>query len=83
MQVSTHLPPTDRQTHCHLQPVTPRPLLQVAGRKILCRHAFEEKRRCFVTPSRVEPLHELMWDGRLIVPLPSIHEVRARCEQQV
>lgn len=54
-----------------------------AGRKILCRHAYDEKMRCFVIPSRVEQLHELVWDGKLVKPLPSMSEVRERCKKQI
>lgn len=55
----------------------------VAGKKILCRSPFDEKKRCFVTPSRVEALHELIWDGRLLSALPTLSETRARCQQQL
>ena len=53
------------------------------GKKILCRHAYDEKMRCFVTPSRVEKLHELIWDGKLTQSLPTLNEVRDRCKQQI
>lgn len=55
----------------------------VPGKKILCRHAYDEKMRCFVTPTRVEKLHELVWDGKLVQPLPSLTEVRERCKTQI
>ena len=54
-----------------------------AGRKILCRHAYDEKLRCYVIPSRVELLHELVWDGKLVKELPPLSEVRERCKSQI
>ena len=32
---------------------------------------------------QVEALHELVWDGRLTKPLPTLQEVRARTQQQL
>lgn len=34
------------------------------GTKVLCRHAFEEHLRCFVTPASVVPLLGLVWLGK-------------------
>lgn len=34
--------------------------------KILCRHPFEESKRCFATPSRIECLLQIWWqDGKV------------------
>lgn len=38
---------------------------------------------CYVTPSRVEPLHTCVWDGKLTEPFPSMNEVRARVAEQL
>lgn len=51
--------------------------------RILCRHPFDEAKRVFVTPSRVEPLHHLVWDGRLTSPFPSLQDLRSRVIQQI
>ena len=36
------------------------------GLKVLCRHPFQESKRCFATPSRVEKLLDIWWsDGKV------------------
>jgi len=36
--------------------------------RVLCRHPFEEAKRCYATPSRIEPLLNIWWkDGKVII----------------
>lgn len=49
----------------------------VVGEKLLCRDPFNETKRTFVTPSRVEKLHQCYYkDGQLQTTLPTIHQIR-------
>jgi nicotinate phosphoribosyltransferase len=54
-----------------------------AGERVLCRHPFEEATRVYVIPTRVEPLHELVWDGRIVRPASPFSEVRAYVQAQI
>ncbi|KAK6618233.1 hypothetical protein RUM44_002684 [Polyplax serrata] len=51
------------------------------GEKVLCRHPFQESKRAYVIPSRVEPLYKVWWSGGYITqPLPDLEEVRERVQ---
>lgn len=39
----------------------------VPGERLLCRHPFIEQKRAAVTPSRIEPLHHLVFDNGKVV----------------
>ena len=56
----------------------------LVGDRVLCRHPFEESKRVIVIPSRVEPLHVLVWDG---APEPEairpLHETRDYIAEQL
>lgn len=54
-----------------------------AGVRLLCRHPFNEMKRVYVTPKSVQPLHDLVWDGKLSVKLPTLEERRAYVKEQV
>ena len=53
------------------------------GEPVMCRHPFEEGTRVRVVPSKVERLDQLLWNEGMTVPLPSIHEVRDRVDEQM
>ncbi|KAJ8670507.1 hypothetical protein QAD02_001766 [Eretmocerus hayati] len=54
------------------------------GQKVLCRHPFEESRRAYVIPTRVEPLHRLYWkDGKITRTLPTLEETRNRVRESL
>lgn len=53
------------------------------GERVLCLHPFEEQKRVYVVPSKVEPLHTTVWDGEVSVAIPKLAEVRSWCKTQL
>lgn len=56
----------------------------VQGQKVLCRHPFEESKRAYVIPSKVEKLLVLYWkDGKICEPLPSLQFIREQVKNSL
>ncbi|KAK9713544.1 hypothetical protein RND81_06G034200 [Saponaria officinalis] len=54
--------------------------------RILCRHPFNESKRAYVVPQRVEELFKCYWSGnsdKMREDLPSLKDVRERCMAQL
>ncbi|XP_013176961.1 PREDICTED: nicotinate phosphoribosyltransferase 2 isoform X4 [Papilio xuthus] len=53
----------------------------IIGQKVLCRHPFQESKRAYVIPSKVEHLYKVYWsEGRICVRPKPLSEVRARVQ---
>ncbi|CAL5197711.1 unnamed protein product [Lathyrus oleraceus] len=56
------------------------------GERILCRHPFQESKRAYVVPQRVEELLRCYWpgkSGKTRETLPPLKEMRERCINQL
>ncbi|XP_073057899.1 nicotinate phosphoribosyltransferase 2-like isoform X1 [Primulina eburnea] len=56
------------------------------GERILCRHPFNESKRAYVVPQRVEELMKCFWPGKSgkdRAELPPIKLIRERCIKQL
>ncbi|KAJ1531966.1 hypothetical protein ONE63_000603 [Megalurothrips usitatus] len=51
------------------------------GEKVLCRHPFEESKRAYVIPTRVEELFKVYWEnGKICQTLPTLEGIRDRVQ---
>lgn len=48
----------------------------IPGQRVLCHHPFDHIKRVYVTPSKVMPLHQCVWDGKRIYPGVTLKESR-------
>ncbi|CAL4122885.1 unnamed protein product, partial [Meganyctiphanes norvegica] len=56
----------------------------VAGSRVLCRHPFQESKRAYVSPAKVEAMHKVFWkDGALQQRLPDLEEIRQRVQDSL
>lgn len=53
------------------------------GKRVLCCHPFEEAKRTYVIPSKVVPLHNLVWDGKVQEKSKSLDEIREFAIDQI
>ncbi|MBN2441772.1 MAG: nicotinate phosphoribosyltransferase [Spirochaetales bacterium] len=47
------------------------------GKQMLCVHPFDETKRVYIVPSKVEKLNKCYWDGELMADLSSLDEQRS------
>jgi nicotinate phosphoribosyltransferase len=51
------------------------------NQKVLCRHPFQESKRAWVIPSKVEDLYRLVWaGGKAVLPRPTLVEIRQKVQ---
>ncbi|KAL1430526.1 hypothetical protein MTO96_014960 [Rhipicephalus appendiculatus] len=54
------------------------------GKRVLCRHPFQESKRAYVIPDYVEDLCLLWWDhGKIARELPSLDAIRNRVKESL
>ena len=55
----------------------------IPGRRMMCRHPFNERQRAWVTAAEVLPLHTLVWDGSTAAPAASVTDTRQYVKDQL
>ncbi|XP_066938180.1 nicotinate phosphoribosyltransferase [Macrobrachium rosenbergii] len=56
----------------------------ITGERVLCRHPFQESKRAYVSPAKVELLHKLYWqEGKIQQNLPTLDEIRNRVQESL
>lgn len=67
----------DLMQRCEEPPPSP-------GKRVLCRHPFDEAKRAYVCPSHVETLYHVYWkDGKICSPLPPLKEIQERVKNSL
>ena len=51
------------------------------GKRVLCRHPFEESKRAYVMPHKVEAMYKVVWaNGKMTEPLHTLQEIREQVQ---
>ena len=54
------------------------------GKRVLCRHPFQESKRAWVIPAKVEPIYVVWWEnGKVSITMPSLSEIRERVQSSL
>ena len=54
------------------------------GKRVLCRHPFEESKRAYVMPHKVEPLYKTVWaNGKIAQNMPTLVEIRQNVQESL
>jgi len=53
------------------------------GQRVLCRHPFEESKRAFVMPHKVQSLYKAVWSGGRVEDMPSLEQVRQQVQDSL
>ena len=54
------------------------------NQRVLCRHPFQENKRAWVIPSKVQPLYTCWWEmGQVTRPFPSLAQVRENVQESL
>lgn len=54
------------------------------NKRVLCRHPFQESKRAWVIPSKVEALYTCYWeDGHVPIDYPSLAEIRQNVQDSL
>merc|ERR1719419_1363031 len=54
------------------------------NQRVLCRHPFQENKRAWVIPSKVQPLYTCWWErGQVTRPYPSLAQIRDNVQESL
>ncbi len=54
------------------------------GQRVMVRHPFQESKRAYVSPARVEPLYKCYWkNGEIQQPLASLQDIKRRAQRSL
>jgi len=53
------------------------------GKRVLCRHPFEESKRAYVMPHKVEALYKVVWENGKVADMPTLDEIRENVKESL
>jgi len=54
------------------------------GKRVLCRHPFEESKRSYALPTKVEQLYKVVWEeGKVVSDMPDLEQIRANVQSSL
>merc|ERR1719154_352437 len=53
------------------------------GKRVLCCHPFEESKRAYVMPHKVEPLYQTVWEAGQMAEMPTLAQIRENVKESL